>query len=63
MSSDEFTKLFTYMQERFDGVDTILENMATKEDIRHLQTVIDGTPAKSTITPKKWPPCNIKLTA
>lgn len=34
------------MQERFNGIDLILENVATKDDIRRLETVIDGYASK-----------------
>jgi hypothetical protein len=46
MNDDQFTKLFTYMTERFDGIDAQLENIATKDDIRRLESLIDGYAAK-----------------
>lgn len=46
MSDDQFTKLYRYMTDRFDGIDKQLENMATKDDIRRLESLIDGYAAK-----------------
>lgn len=41
MSQDEFTKLFRYMTEHFNSIEARLENMATKDDIRHLERMIN----------------------
>ena len=42
MSDDQFLKLFKYVEETRQEVAVIREEMATKDNIRHLQTVIDG---------------------
>ena len=42
MSDDQFTKLFKYVEKRFDKIDKRLDQTATKEDVEHLQnTVVD----------------------
>ncbi len=46
MAQDEFTKLFTYMSERFDKIDTRLENVATKEDIQKILSTLDSLTKK-----------------
>ena len=50
MSQDEFTKLFQYMQKIDNKVDSIQDvldtSMATKDDIRRLESLIDGYAAK-----------------
>jgi predicted nucleic acid-binding Zn-ribbon protein len=42
MSDDQFTKLFTYIEERFDSVSKKLEQTADKNDVEKLINVIDG---------------------
>lgn len=42
MSQDEFTRLFKYMEERFDRIDTVLEKKADKEDIERLFGMVDS---------------------
>ena len=42
MSADEFTKLFKYMEERFDRIDKTLENKADKVDIERLFAAFDS---------------------
>ena len=39
-------KLFKYIQTIESKVDTMAENMSTKDDIRRLESVIDGYAAK-----------------
>ncbi len=46
MSDDQFLKLFKYVEETRQEVAVIRDEMATKDDIRHLQTVIDGYASK-----------------
>jgi hypothetical protein len=41
MSEDEFTKLFTYVTERFDGVERILENKADRTDLDRILIALD----------------------
>lgn len=42
MSQDEFSKLFSYVEKRFDEMESRLDKVATKEDVKHLRdTVID----------------------
>ncbi len=42
MSQDEFTKLFNYMEKRFDSIDQALENKADKQDVQKLIDAIDA---------------------
>lgn len=42
MSQDEFTRLFKYMEERFDRIDSTLEIKAEKEDINRLFNLVDS---------------------
>lgn len=54
MSEDQFTKLFKYMEKRFDGVDERFEAMDDKFSARcdQLAAVIGGyKPASSTLMP------------
>lgn len=46
MSDDQFTKLFRYVEETRTEVREIKETMATKDDIRRLESLIDGYAAK-----------------
>lgn len=46
MTEDQFTKLFKYISSIDHKLDDVIETMATKDDIRQLQTVIDGYAAK-----------------
>lgn len=41
MSEDQFTKLFVYMQKHFGVIETQQENMATKDDIRQVYSILD----------------------
>jgi len=41
MSTDEFTKLFNYMTERFDNIDKILETKANNADIQTALSLLD----------------------
>jgi len=41
MSADEFTRLFTYMEERFDRIDKALEQKAEKHDIDRILGLLD----------------------
>lgn len=41
MSADEFTKLFAYMEQRFDRVDSTLEVKADKQDVEGLLNAVD----------------------
>jgi hypothetical protein len=42
MSTDEFTKLFKYMTERFDHIDKALEEKADRADVNRIIGAIDG---------------------
>jgi hypothetical protein len=42
MSQDEFTKLFKYVEKRFDLIEKKLENTAAKEDLESLTNAVDG---------------------
>lgn len=44
MSEDEFTRLFKYMEKRFDAVDVKFEAVDKRFD--HLETIIDGYAGK-----------------
>ena len=41
MSDDQFTKLFRYMEKRFDEIDKRLDTMATKDDISKAYDILD----------------------
>jgi hypothetical protein len=41
MSTDEFTRLFTYMEERFNRIDKALEQKAEKRDVERILDVLD----------------------
>lgn len=41
MSDDQFTKLFRYMEKRFDEIDKRLDTMATKDDISKVYNILD----------------------
>ena len=41
MSADEFTKLITYIEERFDCIDKALEKKADKLDVERILGVLD----------------------
>ena len=38
MAQDEFTKLFKYMNSRFDSIDSKLQKQATKEDTKKIMS-------------------------
>jgi hypothetical protein len=42
MSQDEFTRLFKYMEERFDRIDKALEDKANKRDVERLLDAVDA---------------------
>jgi hypothetical protein len=42
MDDDRFTKLFNYIASVDKKLDGVLENMATKDDICQLESVIDS---------------------
>ena len=42
MSDDQFTKLFKYMQQRFDEIDKRFDEVATKDSVDRLTNTIDG---------------------
>ena len=42
MSEDQFTKLFKYMQTRFDDLDTKLDTKADKAQTDKIYGVVDG---------------------
>ena len=42
MSQDEFTKLFTHMNKRFDAIEKQLENTATKGELNTLTNAVDA---------------------
>jgi hypothetical protein len=41
MSTDEFTRLFKYMTERFDKIDKILETKANSDDLQKALGLLD----------------------
>lgn len=41
MSTDEFTKLFSYMTERFDKIDQTLESKANNSDLKNVLSLLD----------------------
>ena len=41
MKDDQFTKLFRYMEKRFDEIDKRLDTMATKDDISKVYDILD----------------------
>lgn len=41
MKDDQFTKLFRYMEKRFDEIDKHLDTMATKDDISKVYDILD----------------------
>lgn len=42
MSQDEFTKLFLYMEKRFDAIEKALEHKADKPTVDRIHTILDG---------------------
>ena len=40
MKDDQFTKLFRYMEKRFDEIDKRLDTMATKDDISKVYDIL-----------------------
>ena len=42
MSEDQFTKLFKYMTERFDELETKVDTKADGSQVEHLQSTLDG---------------------
>ena len=42
MSQDEFTRLFKYMEERFDRIDKALADKADKKDVELLLNAVDS---------------------
>lgn len=46
MSDDQFTKLYQYISQVDKKLDKVLENMAAKDDIRRLESLVDGYAAK-----------------
>src|SRR6266702_4500414 len=42
MSADEFTRLFTYMEERFNRIDKALEKKAEKLDVERILNAVDA---------------------
>ena len=41
MKDDQFTKLFRYMEKRFDEIDKRLDTMVTKDDISKVYDILD----------------------
>lgn len=41
MKDDQFTKLFRYMEKRFDEIDKHLDIVATKDDISKVYDILD----------------------
>lgn len=54
MSKDEFTQLFIYMKRIEDKLDLQLENIATKDDIRQINTRLDSIEKKLKISKTRW---------
>lgn len=46
MKNDEFTKLFKYMEGRFDDMDRRFDETASKKQVEHLIDTIDGFVAR-----------------
>jgi len=42
MSTDEFTKLFTYMSQRFDNIDKSLDTKASSEQLQNIMGMLDA---------------------
>lgn len=42
MSAEEFTRLFKYMEERFDRIDKALENKVEKLDVERILEALDA---------------------
>ena len=42
MSTDEFTRLFKYMTERFDKIDKILETKTNSDDLQKALGLLDS---------------------
>lgn len=45
MQDDQFTKLFQYMTERFDALESKVDAKAEKNQVEQLRNVIDGAAA------------------
>ena len=50
MSTDEFSKLFSYMTERFDKIDKILETKANNADIQTALGLLDALAKRQEIS-------------
>ena len=50
MSQDEFTRLFKYMSERFDKIDTSLEEKASKDDMQRVLGLLDALAKRGEIS-------------
>ncbi|MEI7918042.1 MAG: hypothetical protein WCH58_01545 [Candidatus Saccharibacteria bacterium] len=50
MSTDEFTRLFNYMTERFDKIDKILETKADSDDLQRALGLLDALAKRQEIS-------------
>lgn len=62
MSTDEFTKLFTYMSERFNSIDAKLESKAESSDVSKVLTILDGLSKRQEISEDERLVMNYQLT-
>lgn len=46
MDDDQFTKLFSYMEEKFTSVEKKLDQKADKSDVERILNTVDGYAAK-----------------
>lgn len=46
MNDDQFMKLYKFITDVDEKLNSVMENMATKDDIRRLESVIDSYAAK-----------------
>ena len=49
MSKDEFTKLFVYMERRFDALEKKIDRKAGREQVNKLLNTVDGIAAQQEI--------------
>jgi len=50
MSTDEFTKLYKYMAERFDRIDKQLEGKSSNADMQRVLSLLDAMAKRQEIT-------------
>ncbi len=62
MSTDQFTKLFNYMTERFDRIDKVLETKATSSDLQTAINLLDTLAKRQEISDDERIVMNHQLT-